>query len=100
MSTKHDSRNSKVAKHFFFFVCVFPCCSTHEKLYSHAQITTVGLILKKAKVISALRHKSKFNFDLFLKEIQNFGFSCCSSCKDLSIDTSITAVGLILTKPG
>ena len=30
-------------------------------------------------VISALRHKSKFNFDLFQTEIQFFGFPCCSS---------------------
>ena len=50
-------------------------------------------------LISALQHKSKFNFESFLKEKnQNFGFSCCSTREDLSIDVSITNVGLILTK--
>ena len=29
-----------------------------------------------------------------------FGFPCYSSCEDLSLDVSITNVGLILTKPG
>ena len=55
------------------------------------------------KVISALQRKSKynskFNFDFF-KEIQIFGFPCCSICEDLSIDVSISNVGLILAKPG
>ena len=51
-------------------------------------------------MISALRHKPKFNFDLFWKEKLIFGFPCCSTRKDLSIDVSITNVGLILTKPG
>ena len=36
--------------------------------------------IDEAKVISALQHmskyKSKFNFDLFWKEIQIFGFPC------------------------
>ena len=36
----------------------------------------------------------------FLKEIQIFWFPCCSTREDLSIDVSITNVGLILTKPG
>ena len=51
-----------------------------------------------AKVISALQHKSKyeskFNFELFLNEIQIFGLSCCTR-EDLSIDVSFTNVGLI-----
>ena len=38
-----------------------------------------------------------FNFEIF-KEIQIFGFPCCSIHEDLSIDVSITNVGLILTK--
>ena len=39
----------------------------------------------------------KFNFELQKK---NSWFSCCSTREDLSVDVSITYVGLILTKPG
>ena len=49
-------------------------------------------------MISALRQKSNFEFQTFLKKIQIFGFPCCSTREDLSIDVSITNVGLILTK--
>ena len=53
----------------------------------------------EAKVISARQRKSKFNFKLFeKKKIQMFGFPCCSTSENLSIDVSITNVGLILTK--
>ena len=52
-------------------------------------------------VISALRQKSKFEFRTFLeKKNQIFGFPWCSNREDLSIDVSITHVGLILTKLG
>ena len=54
----------------------------------------------EVKVISALQHKSKFNLDFFGKKYTFFGFSCCSTREDLSIDVSITNVGLILTKRG
>ena len=54
--------------------------------------------INKVRVISALRHKSKFNFELFWKEIQILGFPCCSTRENLSIGVSITNVGLILTK--
>ena len=36
----------------------------------------------------------------FLKKIQIFGFPWCSTREDLSIDVSITNVGLTLTKLG
>ena len=50
-------------------------------------------------MISALQHKSKFEFRTFLKKKnQIFGFPWCSTREDLSIDVSITNVGLILTK--
>ena len=69
-------------------------------------------------MISALRQKSNFEFQTFLKKnsnfrlsssskvkfltffkkIQIFGFPWCSIRADLSIDASITNVGLILTK--
>ena len=38
------------------------------------------------------------NFELFLKKNQIFGFPWSSTREDLSIDVSITNVGLILTK--
>ena len=47
-------------------------------------------------MISALRQNS--NFKLFWKKNQIFGFLWCSTREDLSIDVSITNVGLILTK--
>ena len=49
-------------------------------------------------VISALRRKSKFEFQTFFGKIQILGFPWCSTREDLSIDVSITNVGLILTK--
>ena len=50
-------------------------------------------------MISALCQKSKFEFRTFLKKKQIFGFPWCSSTREnLSIDASITYVGLILTK--
>ena len=51
-------------------------------------------------VISALRQKSKFEFRTFLEKNQIFGFPCCSTREGLSIDVSITNVGLTLTKLG
>ena len=52
-------------------------------------------------VISALRRKSKFEFRSFLNFFFKFlGFPWCSTREDLSIDVSITNVGLILTKLG
>ena len=72
----------------------YQCYSTREDLSNHVPIT-VGLILTKN---STLRHKSKYNFDIFFQKIQIFWFPCCSSREDLSIDVSITNVGLILTK--
>ena len=51
----------------------------------------------EGKVISALWLKPKFNLDLISKEIHIFGFQCCSTHEDLSIDVIITTVGQILT---
>ena len=52
-------------------------------------------------IFSVLWHKSKlkFNFNLFWKKIKFLGFQVVvATRKDLSIDVSITNVGLILTK--
>ena len=55
-------------------------------------------------MISALQHKSKYKSNsisnFFEKKNQIFWFPCCSTREDLSVDISITHVGLILTKPG
>ena len=40
----------------------------------------------------------KIKFKTFLKKIQIFGFLCCSTREDLTIDVSIANVRLILTK--
>ena len=40
----------------------------------------------------------KIRISNFFEKNQIFGFSCCSTREDLSIDVSITNVGLILTK--
>ena len=48
------------------------------------------------KKTSQTKYKSKFNFDFFLNQI--FMFPWCSTYEGLSIDVSITDVGLILTK--
>ena len=42
--------------------------------------------IDEAKVISALRHKLKFEFRTFLTFLKNFGFPWCSTREDLSID--------------
>ena len=54
--------------------------------------------IDEARVISALRQKSKFEFRTFLKKNPIFGFPWCSIREDHSIDALITNVGLILTK--
>ena len=53
----------------------FSCYITREDLSIDAPITNVGLRtdIDEAKVISALWHKSKFNFELFRK-IKIWGF--------------------------
>ena len=56
--------------------------------------------IDEAKVISGLQDKSKSNVDIFFNEIQIFRFPYQSTREDLSIDVSITNVGLILTKLG
>ena len=70
-------------------VCWFPCCSTRENLSIRVPITTVGLILTKLRWFQLITNRSKVNFDLFWKENQIFGFPCCSTHEDLSIDRYI-----------
>ena len=53
--------------------------------------------IDEVRMISAHRHQSKFEFRS-LKKKKKIGFPYCSTHEDLSIDVSITNVGLILTK--
>ena len=48
--------------------------------------------------LAQVKKQVEIQFRTFLKKIQFFGFQCCSTREDLSIDVSITNVGLILTK--
>ena len=76
----------------------FPWCSTRENLPIDESITNVGLILTKLRWFQLFVKSQNSNFELFWKKNQIFGFPWCSTREDLSIDVSITNVGLILTK--
>ena len=77
---------------------MFPCCSTREDLSIDVSITNAGLILTKLWWFQLIVTSQNSNFKLFWKKNQIFEFPCCSNREDLSIDVSITNVGLILTK--
>ena len=72
--------------------------STREDHSIDVSITNVGLILTKLRWFQLFVKSQNSNFKLFWKKNQIFGFPWCSTCEDLSIDVSITNVGLILTK--
>ena len=83
----------------------FPCCSTREDLSVDVSITYVGLILTKLGRFrfSAYRNSgdgqnSILSISNYLENFHIFGFQCCSTRENLSIDVSITDVGLVLTK--
>ena len=63
-------------------------------------MSTYRFMLRPTWMISALQHKSNSISNFFEKKNQIFWFLCCSTREDLSVDVSITYVGLILTKPG
>ena len=80
---------------------IFPWCSTREDHSIDVSITNVGLILTKLRWFQLFVKSQNSNFELFWKKKnQIFGFPWCSTREDLSIDASITNVGLILTKLG
>ena len=83
----------------------FPCCSTREDLSADVSIINVGLIVMKpgrfrfsAYGNSGYGQNSISSISNFLKKFHISGFPWCSTREDLSIDVSITNVGLILTK--
>ena len=90
------SSNSNFLKIFHIFG--FPWCSTREDLSIHVSITNVGLILTKLRRFQLFVKSQNSNFELFWKKKnQIFGFPWYSTREDLSIDASITNVGLIMT---
>ena len=81
----------------------FPFCSTRENLSVDVSITNVGLIsTKPGRFLFSAYGKSGYGqnsiSNFFEKKNQIFGLPWCSTREDLSIDVSITNVGLILTK--
>ena len=77
----------------------FPWCSNREDLSIDVSITYVGLILTKLRWFQLFVKSQNSNFELFWKKKNPFfGFPWRSTREDLSIDVSITNVGLILTK--
>ena len=102
IQNKSNSISNFLNKNQIFW---FPCCNTREDLSVDVSITYVGLILTKPGQfflgVQKLGVRTKFNFvnfKLLLKKFQIFGFPCCSTREDLSINISITNIGLILTK--
>ena len=77
-----------------------PWCSTREDLSIDVSITNVGPILTKLWWFQLFVESQNSNFELFKKKNQILWFPWCSTHEDLSIDVSITNVGLILTKLG
>ena len=67
-------------------------------------MSTYRCMLRHTWMISTLLHKSKYKsnwiLNFFEEKNQIFWFPSCSTREDLSVDVSITNVGLILTKPG
>ena len=73
---------------------------TREDLSIGVSITNVGQILTKLWWFQLFVESQNSNFELFWKQIQIFRFPWCRTRENLSIDVTITNVGLILTKLG
>ena len=100
-SISNLKKKKKIKTQFRIFlnqIFMIPCCSILEDLSINVSIANVGLILTKLRWFQLFVKSQNSNFKLFWKKYQIFGFPCCSTRKDLSIDVSITNVGLILTK--
>ena len=82
----------------FTFLGFHGVVCTREDLSVDISITNVGLILTKLRRFQLFVKSQNSNFELFWKKNRIFGFPWCSTREDLSIDVSITNVGLILTK--
>ena len=104
-TSQNISRNS-ISNFFWKNNQIFgsPCCSTREDLSIDVSIINVGMMLTKLmwfQLFGTIKIQVKIQFQTFLKKKNHFFvFQCCSTREDLSIDVSITNVGLISTKPG
>ena len=78
--------------------------STLKGTTMHPRCRHIGAcwdLLEWFQLFSTSQNTSRIQFRTFLrKKNRIFWFPCCSTREDLSIDVSITNVGLILTKPG
>ena len=95
---KSNSISNFLKKNQIFW---FPWCSTREDLSIDVSITNVGLIsAKPGRFLFSAYGKSGYGQNSIsnFKKKKNWGFPWCSTREDLSIDVSITNVGLILTK--
>ena len=102
--------NCQFPAHLFrIFHAFFDLCEIEMKLDVDPQrdddaspMSTYRCMLRPTWMISALQHKSKYKSNpisnFFEKKIILFRFPCCSTREYLSVDVSITYVGLILTK--
>ena len=72
--------------------------STLEGTTMHPRCRHIGACWDLLEWFQLFVKSQNSNFELFWKKNQIFGLSSCSSREDLSIDVSITNVGLILTK--
>ena len=75
--------------------------STLKGTTMHPRCRHIGETYLNVDLSSSAQVKiSQIQFRTFLKKISNFWFPCCSTCEDLSVDVSITYLGLVLAKPG
>ena len=73
------------------------CCSIREDLSIDVSITNVGLILTKLRGFQLFSTSQNSISNFFDEKIEFFGLPWCSNREDLSIDVSITNVGLTMT---
>ena len=71
-------------------IFVFPWCSTRKDLSIDVSFTNVGLILTKLRWFQIFSTIQNSISNFFEGKILIFGFLCCSTREDLSIDVSIS----------
>ena len=83
---------------YIFDVCMYNLEIDPQRDDDSSPMSSYRCMLRPTcMLISALQHKSNW-ISNFWKKYQILGFPWCSTREDLSIDVSITNVGLILTK--
>ena len=99
---KSKYKSNSISNFFEKIKFLVPWCSTLENLSTDISITNVGLIsTKPGQFLFSAYGKSGYrqnSISNFFEKNQILGFPWCSTRKNLSIDVSITNVGLIVTK--